>query len=435
MKLLKYLLLVVAVSTFVSPAVYAECDESGDVTHYEKELDERDWSALYDYINTKRTINVQEKACNLTISGDVRSEWRHMRENLAGRVVRVNGGELPSRNDIDIEFNLRFDYVHDRAWAVAHLDFDNSAGNWNDRKCIETIDGIDVSYREDIHGSGVGCDISLKKAYMGYNVCCDGCTRFDIELGRRNLFNVFDSEVQFLSRFDGILFKYSSCSECLGDWYVNAAGFVVDYRSNHYAWIVEAGLLNLLDTGFDVKYSFIEWKKHGENVCGVKNPKGAQFEVSQFTVAYHLDPEFLCMPAKAFGAVLFNSAASPLGITSATDFIHSQNDNLGWYAGLQIGEVVYEGDWAVKAQYQYVQALAVPDFDVSGIGSGNALGYSIPGNGVGNTNYKGWRIEGLYALTDNITIDTRIQWSRQIKSSYVGTHHYSEYRIQAIYAF
>ena len=296
MKFLKYLLPVVAAATFASTAAYAECDESGDVTHYEKELDERDWTALYDYINTKRTINVQEKACNLTISGDVRTEWRHINERRCGARLYGHGavdshGNRIGHNDFDIEFNLRFDYVYDRAWAVAHIDFDNSAGLWNDYPCTRTEDNIVTSYGEEMHGSGVGCDISLKKAYMGYNVCCDGCTRFDIELGRRNLYNVFDSEVQFLSRFDGILFKYSSCTECLGDWYVNAAGFIVDYRVNHYAWIVEAGILNVMDMGFDAKYSFIDWKKNGENNCFVKNPQGAKYQVSQFTFAYHFDPE------------------------------------------------------------------------------------------------------------------------------------------------
>lgn len=435
MKFLKYLLPLLAAATFTSPAVYAECDERGDVTHFEKELDERDWSALYDYINTKRTINVQEKACNLTISGDVRTEWRNINEKLCG--ARLRGGDAVNdlgtrvgHNVFDIQFNLRFDYVYDRAWAVAHIELDNKAGLWNDYPCSEEVRGVVVDYTNSIHGSGVGCDLNLKKAYMGYNICCDGCTRFDIELGRRNLYNVFDSEVQFLSRFDGILFKYSSCTECMGDWYVNLAGFVVDYRVNHYAWAVEAGLLNAMDFGLDLKYSFIDWKKNGENACFRKNPTGALFQVSQFTFEYHFDPECLCMPASAFGAVLFNSAAEPL-----RSFGHRNKDNFGWYAGFTLGEVVYEGDWAFTAQYQYVEALAVPDFDVSGIGNGNVLGASLPANNIGNTNYKGWRLEALYALTDNITFDARMQWSRQINSHYVGTHHYSEFRLEAIYAF
>lgn len=454
MKSIKNLMLILALAVFVAPSAYADCDtdsaavtyrcDRGDSSQFEQDLDERDWEALYDYINTKRTINVQEKACNLTISGDVRGEWRHSCEEIDRG--RINYKKFPNtqeeadlldaadkyprfgKNKFKFEFNLRFDYVCDRAWAVAHLQFDNSGGVCNDHSYTKDPEGM--------HGSGSGCDIDLKKAYMGYNLCCDGCTRFDVEVGRRRLYQVFDSEVQFLSRFDGILLKYDSCCECLGDWYVHAAGFIVDYRSNHYAWLIEGGVYDICNTGVDAKYSFVDWRKKGKNAAGVKDPIGSRFMNSQFTVYYNFNPEFICMPAKAFAAVLWNHDE----YRPKAEEGHSREPkaNFAWYAGFSVGEVICEGDWAFTVQYQWVEARAIPDDDVSGIGNGNVRNYSFTACGQGNTNFKGWRLQALYAFTDNLSFDARAEWSRPIESNYFGgqyDHKYSQFRLAAIYAF
>lgn len=422
MKLFKYLLPIALAVGFSSASVFATLDQDG--TPYLEELNERDFDALKDYINTKRTIDVAEKGQNLTISGDVRTEWRHLNEKAHGHKVRgggaINAEGLPiSRNDFDIIFNLWFDYVCDRGWAVAQLEFDNSAG----------VDDCGLPCRVDpngYHGSGFGDDLNLKKAYVGYNICCEGCTRFDVELGRRNLYNVFDSKIQYLSRFDGVLFNYQSCWECVADWYVKLGGWVVDERVNHFAWATEIGFLNICDWGVDFKYSFTDWRKNGKNRCFVTKPKGFKHLISQFTLAYNFDPDILCMPAKLYGAFLWNHDAH---------HFDGQKDGLGWYVGFTVGEVVCEGDWAIDLQYQVVQAAAIPDGDVSGIGRGNTLNGSVTSNRNGNTNYKGWRLEGLYAVTDNWVFDAIVEFSRADNKKIGGSHHFSMFELQAIYAF
>ena len=327
-----------------------------------------------------------------------------------------------SRNDFDIIFNLWFDYVCDRGWAVAQLEFDNSAGvDDNGHPCFVDPEGY--------HGSGFCDDLCLKKAYMGYNICCDGCTRFDIEIGRRNLYNIFDSKIEFLSRFDGILLFYQSCWECVADWYIKLGGFVVDERVNHFAWATELGLLNICDWGVDLKYSFIDWRKNGENRCFARNPDGFKFEISQVLAAYHFNPDFLCMPAMVYGAFLVNHDAPK------TERTHHKRKNLGWYIGFTVGEVVQEGDWSVDIEWQVVQAQAVPDGDVSGIGRGNTLNRSFTAHGLGNANYRGWRIEALYAITDNWAIDTIFEFSKAYDESIGGNHRFSMFELQAIYAF
>ncbi|MBS4167748.1 putative porin [Parachlamydia sp. AcF125] len=451
MKLFRYLLPLLVALGFTSSAIYADSanDKTGDEARFNDELNERDWDALLDYINTKRTINVAEKASNLTVSGDVRTEWRHMQEKRDHHKLRGTttipenypGNEadwkLIPRDDYDMEANLTVEYSADSTWGVVQLQFDNSAG----------IDGVDcATSSEALHGSGFGDSINLRKAYLGYNLYTNEGARFDIEIGRRPLYTVFDSSVQFLNRFDGILVKYDSNSEFFADWYVHLGAFIVDEKASHAAFIGEVGLLDIYASGVDFKYSFIDWKKHwwnnhGKNRCKVSNPRGSNFCVSQFTGYYHLDPEMLYAPAQVYGAVLWNTAArkhQPIFATQEqTDSgkHRHKRDNFAWYAGFTLGDVICEGDWSVDVQYQYVQARAVPDEDVAGIGRGNVLNESLYNEGRGNTNYKGWRLQALYAVTDNLSLDARVQWSTQIRKSLGDQHSYSEYRLQAIYAF
>jgi hypothetical protein len=488
MKFINALLLAAIAFGMLSSPVFATLDQDG--SRFLEELNERDFDSLRDFINTKRTIDVAEKASNLTISGDVRTEWRHLDESCNGNRIRGHDRfdphhHLPiSRNDFDIEFNLRFDYVCDRAWAVAHLQFDNSAGvddnghpcefkdndkpkhkrkhhgkkskcKDKDRDCLcgkdrhcgdKSSDHLCKADPKGYHGSGFCDDLCLKKAYWGYNICCDGASRLDIEVGRRNLYNAFDSKIQFLSRFDGILLSYSTCFECMADFYVKGAAFVVDERVNHFAYAAEIGLINICDIGLDFKYSIIDWLKNGKNRCCERDPKGFKFIISQWTLCYRFNPDWLCnKTTRVYGAFLWNHNGKrhickrdhcKADQSEGPHHSHSKNENLGWYLGFTVGEVVQENDWSLDVQYQVVQAFAIPDNDLSGIGRGNVLKESITTCAHrGNTNFSGWRIEGLYALTDNLTIDSILEWSRHFDKSIGGRHRYSKFEVEAIYAF
>lgn len=436
-------------------------EEIQDNSAHDRELNERDFIALREYLNTKRE-DIGSKKDNLAISGDVRFEWRHLNEKIDGTNVRGRHRRDPfnnvpvSRNDFDCEFNLKFDYVMDKTWAVAHLQFDESAG----------VDSEEFSCKEDPHGwfgSGRADRLNLRKAYMGYNIWMEPCSRLDIELGRRgNLYHVFDSRVQFLSRFDGVLLKWSGKIMPKSELYVKLAGLVVDERLNHFAYVTEIGWLDAYDTGFDFKYSFIDWCNQVGGRCIKKidpnnefiylkafHPRAFDFAVSQWTINYHLNKHFDCYfkkKSKLYAAFLMNhknkyfnnydyfvDADGNLGRTFTGRF----RENLAWYVGLLIGEVEKEGDWALEVQYQVVQALAVPGQDASGIGTGNVFDYTLtyPFRHIDNTNYRGWRVEGLYALTDNITIDTIVETSWTDNPKIGGNHPYSKVEVEAIYAF
>jgi hypothetical protein len=461
---------------FMGLATYGYAQDEGvqDGSSHNEELNERDFQALREYLKTKREVPLEDKDENLSISGDVRFEWRHMNESgRGGNQLRGSNRINPvsrlaiSRNDFDCEFNLKFDYVLDKTWAVAHLQYDNSAGvDSQDIPCFDDKEGW--------FGSGRCDDLCLKKAYFGYNLWNDPCSRMDIELGRRgNLYYVFDSRVQFLSRLDGVIFKYEGALESIPKYYAKLAGFVVDERVNRFAWATEVGFMNILDSGVDFKYSFIDWMPHNKIRCAKKcceeiegydgprnkgcfehNPQAFQFYVSQWTMYYRFDPDLFCgKPAQLYGAFLMNHGRKYARVIRHTDIVATKHNvknhqaeanengfekiraNLGWYVGFLVGEVKKEGDWSLEVQYQVVQALAVPEQDEAGISRGNVLSESFTRYGRGYTNYKGWKVETLYAITDNLSLDGIIEASREANRRIGGRHRYSKVELEAIYAF
>lgn len=460
---------------FVASAYSAPNDPfRQDGSSFDIESNERDWTALRDYLNTKRDIPLEEKDDNLAISGDVRFEYRRLNEYLHGLSMRGgNASErkapyLPiSRNDFDVEMNLKFDYIMDQSWAVAHVQYDNSAGVKSE-EYFSSIGEKDFRDCKGWFGSNTNNKLALRKAYMGYNFVDTPTTRFDMELGRRgNLYHVFDSQLQFLSVFDGVLFHWKTNWENVSEVYVKAAGFVVDERTSHLAYAVETGLLNIMDSGFDVKYSFIDWHtytRHGRGIClntkqpackyrknFVKDPTAFKYQISQFTLVYHFDESLFCRPAKLYSAVLFNhmlhtwrylTYRTPVladdGSGNVVGHINHYShawSNLGWNVGFKVGEVKKEGDWALEVQYQVVGATAVPGQDMGGIGNGNVHDFTLTHDNLDNTNFKGWKVEGLYAFTDQITLDMIVEASSALDKRIGGEHDYRKLELEAIYAF
>lgn len=523
MRSVKYLLPLLLLVTGWTTSAFAQPPGTGagQESDYERRHDETDPLPVREFVQSKENIDVRQKASNLEISGDVRFEWRHLNEegrrvffveNSSGsesygsdegsfiqRYVTLQGSGaldnklLPvSRNDWDVEFNFKLKYTFGRAWAAAHLQYDNSAGirGFNDcfsdyivigipRSCasISDPDFPSESYygssfssagspesgdlfivtvprdgRYATKGSGESAAINLKRAYMGYNIYADGVHRLDVELGRRKLNDIFDSEIQFGCRFDGIVFKYASAIDRVAEWYANVAAFIIDERVDHAGFVFEIGLLDMFDAGLDFKYSLIDWTKGGKNRCFIRHAEGSQFVNSQFTVNYHMMPEIYCkkIPVEFYGAFIINHAAKK------NIFTHHKRKNLGWYAGVLVGDVDKEGDWSFDITYEYVQAQMASDADVNGIGRNNVLNerltdilpldsgsssssFSSSRDVIfprrGNTNFKGWSFEFLYAMTDNLSLDIIYEFTHAEDNHIGGRHYYSNAEIEAIYAF
>lgn len=449
MKLFKYWLPIAAAAIGITASATAADYSSRD------EFNERDFEAVINFIKCKRNTPLQEKSCDLMISGDIRFEWEAISEKNRGVAQRgkgaastlfVNRGERIPDNQFDVEFNLMFDYRGQCTWAVAHLEFDNNAGlDQHPYGCAgRFVSGVNAAGAattgtigadpQGCHGSGTCDNLCLRKAYFGWNIFEECNSRLDIEVGRRHLFDVFESRVQYKSRMDGVLLRYSNCFECVGDFYVNLGAWVVDEASNHWAWGLEVGLLDIADYGIDFKYSFVDWSKDGTNRCNIDDPYGFQFKVSQFYAAYNFNPEMLCTKAKLYGALIINHDAEK------RTYLNNHKEDLGWYIGFSVGEVCHEGDWWFDINYQYVEAEAIPEWDLTGIGRGNVTGrnFITTAGQFGWTNYQGIRAEVLYAITDNLALNPSFEYSEEANKNTNATAtetEYSKFELQVIYAF
>lgn len=451
MKSLNKLFLAAAAMSMGTATIYG--DEPDGETFFQQEIEENDEDELLNFINAKRSIPLADKSKNLSISGEVHFEWNYQNQKINGKNVRQYifreaeewGNEIfipndtikVGPNDYDAQFDFFLDWKSDRTWARTHLRYDNSCG---------VIDnGLDQQIDpQGYHGSGNVDNLALKEAYVGYEIFkCDD-HRLTIELGRRgNIYKVLYSEVQFASRLDGVILKYAGkLGKYIEDWYLTAVGFVVDERATQYAWAAEIGLNNLLNSGIDFKYSFIDWKKKGENRYFIKHPLGFRFKVSQWTLLYNT-PDWLCnQPLELSLAFLMNH--TPAGYTFinvnpnrgayTAKKVKIGTQNLGGFVNIQYREINKEGDWFASALFGICQAQCIPDNDVRNIGAGNLLHESMTSDGRGNTNWKGYCFKLGYALTDNWVFETQYNHSWSLKTI-AGTEGYTRYTLESIYSF
>lgn len=451
MSLRKLFLLMLAACSAIAPSIQA--DEHDGMSRFQQDLNENDFEAVKDFVQKKRVSSLQDKISNLELGGEVHFEWQYIHEKIRGINIRGHHGQyifvedevvndeiytigerLPlSNNDFDVEFDLKLKYTHEDAWVGIHVRYDQSAGvDDNGRDCDLDPQGY--------HGSGSADNINLKQAFIGYNLYQCNDTLCFIELGRRgNLSKVFESEIQFLSRLDGIFVRCQKVTEGIGDIYWQGAGFVVDERVNHFAWATEIGWLNVCDTNFEVRYSFIDWNKFGTNRCFARNPIGFKFMISQIMMGYKWDKFAYEKPLYLTSGFLINhTPARYTFIDGVKTPIGTKN--LGWWAGISLGDLSEgdtggEGDWSLSFVYAVIQAQAIPDNDVNIIGTGNALHQSFTGIGRGNTNFRGWQANAVYGLTNNITLLALFETSMADDKSINGSHEYSRFKLEAVYAF
>jgi hypothetical protein len=393
---------------------------AADTIEGSMDVADSDIQALREWINTKRQQTLKEVAGDLSISGEVRTEFIDTAETVNGIKQRGAGGatDLPSRA-YDIEVNLLIDYRTERSWAAIKLEFDNDAGVFH----------------------GTLNKLKLEKAYFGVRLIEQDTYTTDIELGRRRLSTVFDSKLEFGSFFDGILLKYDRSWEKAGDFYAHVGAFVINERHDQYGYVGELGLLNIANTGLYVKYSLIDWDtKHYHDP---EVSRRFHFIVSQLILGYRFIPRWLNKTTIIYLSGLYNHRARPLAITA------HKKANFGGYAGFSIGQLRKQHDWALDANYQVLAAQAVPDFDVAGIGLGNASNTGFYGSTIfsgpavpntrktagGNVNYRGFQVTLEYLLTDKLNLFQQYQQSITLDDSIGPFRRFKQYEIEFIYAF
>ncbi|MBI3237076.1 MAG: hypothetical protein HYZ48_05205, partial [Chlamydiales bacterium] len=239
----------------------------------------------------------------------------------------------------------------------------------------------------------------------------------DVEAGRRRLSTIVDSKLEFNSFFDGVWLKYDQSFDAIGDYYLHAGAFIINENKDQYGYLGETGIFNVAGTGLYMKYSLIDWDtKHFRKKV---DQERFDFLISQFILGYRFIPKHFGRAVQVYTAALYNHAAHRLEITGYT------KQNWGGYLGFSIGELKKKGDWALDMNYQILEAQCVPDFDVQGVGMGNAgdVGFytvDTSGKGIastrktaaGNVNYRGFQVTLDWLLTDQL--DFQQSWQQSI---------------------
>ncbi|MES2200284.1 MAG: hypothetical protein V4489_08985 [Chlamydiota bacterium] len=393
----------------LSPALYGDTIERGG--------NDVDVQALREWINIKRQVTVKEIGGNLSISGEVRTKFNATGETIDNISQRGSGTPSPSR-EFNVNGRLMLDYRSDLTWASIKLEF-------NDRAGIV---------------SGTTNKIKLSRAYFGARAFHGDSYYVDFEVGRKKLNSSFDSQLEFDSLFDGALAKYDQSFERVGDFYIHLGTFIINDTNDQFGYVGETGLLNIADSGFYTKISLIDWDT--KNMHDELAQKRFDFIVSQMILGYKCYPAMLKKQITIYLAGLYNFKAKKLPIT---DY---QKANWGSYVGFSIGELKRKGDWAIDANYQWLAAQCVPNFDVGGIGIGNATNtgfYSAKDDGTGgpntretaggNVNYRGVSVTLNYLITNNINFQQ--QWSQSVTLDHdIGpSKRFKQYEIEFIYGF
>ncbi len=384
--------------------------------------EDQEIQALREWLNLSRQVTLKEIGGNLSISGEVRTEFQTKRELVngkrqRGRIERRLGG---ARNGYDIEVNLMFDYRTDRTWSSIKLEFDNDMGVFG-----STADRI-----------------ALEKAYWGARLIADDEATLDVEIGRRAMTAIFDSKIEFGSTFDGVLFDYKHAFKSVGDLRFGIGALLVYERRDQFAYVAEIGLLDIGRTGIYIKYSLIDWDtKHYKRKF---IDHRFEFLISQLILGYRFKVNCLEQFTILYLAGLRNHLAKRLELT------HHQHANWGGYVGLSIGQLRKQWDWAFDINYQVVAAQAIPDFDYSGIGLGNSnkSGFytkkirPIDGDGPstrktagGTTNYRGFSITFDILLTDKINWQQSYMQSITLDNRIGPFRRYLQYEMEFIYSW
>ncbi|BAE81764.1 hypothetical protein [Chlamydia felis Fe/C-56] len=382
------------------------------------------------YLNTRGFVETRKRGGVLRLAGDVRAKWIHAREDIKTPPAQTDKYKPLPVNRYRSEFNLYVDYNADKTWLTSEMSWAAIAGG---------------------ESSAAGMDID--RAFLGYRFYENPETRTNIfaEIGRSSLGSIFESEVQFNSNFDGIHLYATRrlCERFPYNVIIHGGPFVVNMAKKHYAWVVE-GIVNKLPGNFSVKCSVIDWNSFSPTeapspsktaVGPVSTTLKYKYCVWQWLVGKYSELPWFHgkkKPLYVYGAYLLNSLAK------ATPTTLNEKHNKAWFVGGTLGRLRKAGDWSATVRYEYVEALAVPEIDVSGIGRGNQLKYwfaqAIAGNydpkeANGFTNYKGASYLFMYGITDSLSFRAYGAYSKPADDRLGSDFTYRKFDLGLISAF
>lgn len=414
-----------------------------DTNVIDTNLTKSDWDALNDFI-TQRTLlrRLEGIGGKFSISGEISTQWTNKHEKFENEIT-VDNEDITrwTTNVFPTVFTLRLRYDNKKTWLSSQLQWRRPGG---------------------VPVSAVGI---ISRAFMGYSLYKTPKTNFYVEGGTSSLGFLFESAVQFDENFSGAHFFYSrTLGKRKGLCIVHGGPFVVNIKNRQYAWVVE-GILDQLPGGLLFKYSMIDWHSFRgqpqlnssslKEVSGETDPnkrqqlidnkkKSVQEEHDQkykFLVCQALvgcERDFYKIPTYVYLVGLINPKAE----ASATTL--NKRANKAWYVGGTFGVLRKAHDWSFTLRYEYVQALAIPEEDCSGIGHGTLINSKLyqaiikkdlPGSADGFTNYKGFYFLAMYSLTDSVSLRFNITHSNPVEKQLGNPFKYNTIGLSIVSAF
>lgn len=402
-------------------------------------LNEADMREIREYVESTRAITVKDKEASLKIGGEVRAGHRYFKDRVGGQKMSgrssgysvpvtdptlqnwTPGGSAPTAgifypptpsSVFPIKARLSLEYDKNETYAHSLLQFDNHGGI-EDQNYDSPFAGGRPHYGRFKPGKG---GISLARAIYGYRFLDADQQKLSLEVGRRQMDDIFLSPVQFNSTFDGALVRYKNSELEIGDLTLDAGTFLIDPRVYHIGQAMQLGLVNP-SNGLFASYSLINWHKDGQyadgtwgnlskaNTSGAMENMSYRFMNSQGIVGMALPEEMLGKITKLSVGALVNHKAKKVARSSG------KKDNTAYFATLEYGDAKSSGkagDWKVVASLQKVGSQAVQESEArSGVGSpGQTLGipFYYPSNdgSLGFGNFKGMALQGTYAIKEGV---------------------------------
>lgn len=396
-------------------------DQEQEQNYMEEKAPAFDIASIEEQLDLGRRIKIRGLGGELSLEGEVRSEIQFTSETNAGLQKRGRASEgyaAPFAGN-DIEANLGFKYKNDDSWAQVKIKFDNDQGI----------------------GSGTSNKIAVGQAIFGTKWLDADSFSLTTVVGRSWLGSHFDSKIQFGSPLDGVAVSMESSLDNVGQLYCHLAPFVINENFNRYGGAIELGAVGVFNTGLFSKLSYVDWDLGGASqtrtdrmVYGHKN--------LQATVGYQSTLPYLNVPVNLYAAGLVN-------LKDASDFNPAlARANKGAYIGMSLGLLGEPRSFAFDINYQWVQARAVSEFDAACIGRGN-IGRTglytskLRGggdllnieDGIGIGNFKGFAVEFVYQITQNLKSFQSFKKSNTLSSQIGPDLDYYQAEVELIYAF
>lgn len=419
MSLKKYAFSSVIAATMLQPvAMFAADYDLGSMS------DSRNMKSLREYVDSQRNISIFQKGGSLLIAGDVRFDMNYVQEKRDGKNVNGKEGNEIHGNYLrdfpvvsyDAKASLSLRYTAQSSFADILLKASHNAG-WDTENYNVTSGALPFDY-DSFKPTKSG--LKVEKALYGVDLLSDETQTLSAEVGRQRLYDLFDSRITFMQKFDGVALKYKNVFEGVARMHATLGGMIIADRVNHYGVAGELGLAQLMDTPFGLKYSHYKISQSGTYADGSKTDgtgttasnsvykyydKAYNYSVSHALAYYDTSVDYMVSaPLKLYAAYAFNHDAK-----ARTEFNDKKKPH-AYYAGFTLGDVKMPGSAYVDVIYQYIQAESVPELDNCGAYYGmNQTGLpNVVSPTAGYTNFKGFAINSGYLATKEILVSAKL---------------------------